>query len=66
MFSIGVILSYLATGIACAVYASAWGKPPKLCAALDKINTELGNKDDDICDSIPLTATNALQAVSVY
>ena len=59
LFSIAAILSYLATGIACAVYASAWGGPPDACPNPGYVGAK------DICDIIPLTATNALQAVSV-
>ena len=57
IFSVLVILSYFATGIASAAYAAAWGAPPDLC--------ELGETvQDDPCDRKPLTATTALQAVS--
>ena len=62
LFSGAVIVSYLATGIACAVYASRWGKKPVLCAQLD----DFLENEDDICDSTPLTVTNALEAVSIY
>ena len=56
LFSAGAAFCYFATGIACAVYASAWGGPPDACPKDDE--------GDINCDSIPLTATNALQAVS--
>ena len=55
VFCVLVILAYLGTGIACAVYAAAWGGPPDSCDA---------NEDDDYCDSKPLTATTALSTVS--
>lgn len=58
-FSIAVILSYLATGILCAMNARAWAGPPDVCP--DPNDKGVG----DICDSVPLTVTNALQAVSV-
>ena len=61
MFSGGVILSYFATGIACAVYASQWRKKPVLCEIADTVSVN----DDDICDSVPLSATNALETVSI-
>ena len=54
LFSAGAAFCYFATGIACAVYAGAWGGPPDGCS----------DNDDDPCDSRPLTATNALQVVS--
>ena len=54
LFSAGAAFCYFATGIACAVYADAWGGPPDGCP----------DNDDDPCDSRPLTATNALQVVS--
>ena len=60
LFSGAVTVSYLATGIACALYASQWGEKPVVCALADQAENE-----DDICDSIPLTATNALEAVSI-
>ncbi|CAI8025062.1 hypothetical protein GBAR_LOCUS14502 [Geodia barretti] len=59
IFSVLVILSYFATGIASAAYAAAWGAPPDLC--------ELGETvQDDPCDRKPLTATTALQAVFCF
>ena len=45
-------LCYGATGIACAAYAAAWGKPPEPCEG-----------DPSACDVAPLTATNALSTV---
>ena len=53
------MLCFLSLGIACAVYANSWGKPPSLCEDFDKFLEK-----DDICDSVPLTTTNSLQAVS--
>ena len=49
-----MILAYFGTGIPCAVYASKWGMTPAACDQLE----------EDVCSSIPLTATNALEAVS--
>ena len=57
MFTIVLILCYFASGVATAVFAEKWGKPPDACP-------HPGSDDGDICDSIPLTATNALQCVS--
>ena len=57
IFSVLVILSYLATGIASAAYAAAWAAPPDLCELAETVL-------DDPCDRKPLTATTALQAVS--
>ena len=54
-----VILAYFGTGIACAVYASKWGMTPTLCGAGLQL-------EEDVCSSIPLTATNALEAVSNF
>ena len=62
IFSGLVCVSYFGTGISCAVYAAAWGGPPKLCDA--SRFPEIDTPTDDFCDAIPLTATNALQAVS--
>ena len=31
LFSAGAAICYFATGIACTVYASAWGGPPDAC-----------------------------------
>ena len=62
IFSGLVYLSYFGTGISCAVYAAAWGGPPTLCDTSRFPDIEFS--DDDYCDAIPLTATNALQAVS--
>ena len=62
LFSGAVILSYFGTGIACAVYASQWREKPVLCENADNFSD---NDDDDICDSVPLSATNALQAVCI-
>ena len=57
IFSGLVILVLLATGIACASYAAAWGQPPDACEpSLDE--------GDDLCDSVPLTAVTALATVS--
>ena len=53
------MLCYLATGVACASYAVAWREPPDVCGRIDELSDQ-----DDVCDSIPLTATNALEAVS--
>ena len=53
------MLCFLSLGIACAVYANSWGGPPDACEETDKL---LGK--DDICDSVPLITTNAIQAVS--
>ena len=61
IFSGLVCVSYFGTGISCAVYAAAWGGPPTLC---DTSSQEGDAPIDDPCDAIPLTATNALQAVS--
>ena len=61
LFSGAVILSYFATGIACAVYASQWGEKPAVCESVDDASED----DDDTCDSVPLSATNALQAVCI-
>lgn len=57
MFSIGAMICYLATGIACAVYSSEWVGPPDACPANDDAQVH--------CDSVPLTATSVLQCVSV-
>ena len=46
-------LSYGSSGIACAAYAAAWGKPPTVC-----------EDAESRCDIKPLTATMALAAVS--
>ena len=62
LFSVGVILLYFATGISCAVYASQWREKPVLCENADNVSD---NDDDDICDSVPLSATNALEAVCI-
>ena len=61
IFSGLVCVSYFGTGISCAVYAAAWGAPPTLC---DTSDPDIEFSEDDPCDAIPLTATNALQAVS--
>ena len=61
MFSVIVMLCSLATGIASAVFASEWGKPPEACA---QINAALNQ--DNFCDSNQLTVTNAIQSVSVH
>ena len=63
LFSAGVILLYFATGISCAVYASRWREKPVLCENADNVSD---NDDDDICDSVPLSATNALEAVCIF
>ena len=60
LFSGAVILSYFATGIACAVYASRWREKPVVCETIDAFKD-----DDDTCDSVPLSATNALEAVCI-
>ena len=62
LFSGGVILAYFATGISCAVYASLWGGKPVLCENADNVSED----EDDICDSVPLSATNALEAVNRF
>lgn len=51
-FSIVLMLCYLATGVACALYAVAWREPPEGCECIEEL-------------SVPLTATNALEAVSI-
>ena len=61
MFSVIVMLCSLATGIASAIFASEWGKPPEACA---QANVALDQ--DNVCDSIQLTVTNAIQSVSVH
>ena len=58
MCTIG-ILCFLGTGIGSAVLASEWGGPPEFCPDPD-------SRFGDVCDSIPLTATNALQCVSAH
>ena len=58
MFTIVVILCYLPSAIATAVYAGGWGGPPEACPDPD-------SSFGDVCDTIPLTAINALQCVSV-
>ncbi|CAI7997253.1 hypothetical protein GBAR_LOCUS2117 [Geodia barretti] len=63
IFSVLVILSYLATGIASAAYAAAWDAPPDLCEFVEDIP---GADEDDPCDRMPLTATTALQAVFCF
>ena len=60
IFSVLVILSYFATGIASAAYAAAWSAPPDLCEFFE----DIPNAEDDPCNTKPLTATTALQAVS--
>ena len=60
VFSVLVILSYFATGIASAAYAAAWSAPPDAC----EISEDIPDGPDDPCDRKPLTATTALQAVS--
>ena len=61
MFSVIVMLCSLATGIASAVFASEWGKPPEACALANSIPDQ-----DNVCDSDQLTVTNAIQSVSVH
>jgi hypothetical protein len=56
LFNIAVILCYFASGIAAGVFAAGWGGPPELCPDPD-------SPAGDLCDSIPLTATNALECV---
>ena len=51
------ILCYLGTGIGSAIIASQWGGVPEECPDPDSLA-------GDVCDTIPLTATNALEAVS--
>ncbi|CAI8027503.1 hypothetical protein GBAR_LOCUS15726 [Geodia barretti] len=54
IFSFIVAFFYLATGIACALYANAWAATPEECKT-----------DEDFdCTEEAFTATNALQAVS--
>ena len=53
------MLCFLSLGIACAAYAASWGAPPDACAQADRHTGKY-----DVCDSVPLTATNSLQAVS--
>ena len=57
MFNIALILCYFSSGIATAVFAANWGGPPDACP-------DPGSDVGFTCDSIPLTATNALQCVS--
>ena len=52
------MLCYLATGIACATYAAAWGEPPEYCEQIEDLSDQLS------CDYEALTATNALETVS--
>ena len=59
MFNIALILCYFSSGIASAVFAAKWRGPPDACP-------DPGSDDGDACDSIPLTATNALQCVSAH
>ena len=59
MFTSVVILCYFSSGIATAVFAGGWGGPPEVCPDPD---SDIG----DICDSVPLTAINALQCVSIH
>ena len=59
MFNIVLILCYFASGIATAAFAARWGGPPEVCP-------DPGSDVGDACDSIPLTATNALQSVSAH
>ena len=59
VFATIFILCYLGTGIGSAVLASQWGNVPEGCPDPDSL---VG----DLCDTIPLTATNALEAVSEY
>jgi hypothetical protein len=56
LFNIAVILCYFASGIAAGVFAAGWGGPPEACPDPD-------SPFGDLCDSIPLTATNALECV---
>ena len=59
LFNIAVILCYFVSGIAAGIFAAGWGGPPEACPDPD---SPIG----DVCDSIPLTATNALECVSAY
>ena len=61
MFNVLVIAAYLATGSLSLEFTSKWGEPPKACSVADSASGE-----DDVCDSISLTATNAIQSVSAY
>ena len=53
------ILCFLSLEIACAAHASSWGVPPDACERANELTRK------DFCDSVPLTATNSLQAVSI-
>ena len=59
VINISLMLRFLAAGVTSAVFASKWGGPPPLCP--DPADYEVG----DVCDSVPLNATNALQCVSI-
>ena len=63
IFSGVVIMCYLFSGIACTIYAANWGKPPDVCQTVDNISDD---DQDDLCDSIPLSVTNGLEAVSAF
>ena len=51
------ILLTLVTGVISILYAVTWAEPPDFCE-------EDHSTDGDTCDSIPLTTTNSIQAVS--
>ena len=57
VFATIFILCFLGTGIGSAVLASQWGGVPEVCPDPD-------SSAGDVCDTIPLTATNALESVS--
>ena len=59
VINVALILRFLAAGVASAVFASKWGGPPPSCTDSDEPDYE------DLCDSVPLSATNALQCVSI-
>ena len=56
--SFPVTVVFLITGIVCARSATAWEKLPEAC----KLFFGSGK---DVCDSVPLTVTTAVDAVSV-
>ena len=55
------ILFILVTGVASTVYAISWGEVPEPCEEADKLSS---TDEEDICDSVALTTTNSIQAVS--
>ena len=54
VFSVGVILCCIATGIPCAVYSKYWAEPPPECP----------QNDLTVCNFVALTAISLLEAVS--